>query len=98
MLQLVLAHDKTVKAHSISRQRHKFKQELSIHQNEGNVTNTSTKNTKDIKKTAKAEGHKQIKENWENKPLQGKYPLRSQNADVNKGNTYQWLRSAGLKA
>ena len=42
MLQLVLTHGKTKKAHSVSKQFYKFKQELNIHQNEEN-TNTSTK-------------------------------------------------------
>ena len=32
MLQLVLAHDKTKKTHSIGKQSYKFKQELNIHQ------------------------------------------------------------------
>ena len=31
MLELVLAHDKTKKAHSISKQSYKFKQELNVH-------------------------------------------------------------------
>ena len=53
---------------------------------------------RDIKKTAKTEGPKQIKQNWENKPLHGKYPTRCQKADVDQGNTHQWLLSAGLKA
>ena len=80
MLQLALAHDKTKKAHSISKQSYTFKQELYIHQNEENDTNTTTKQASD--KTFKKEGLKQIKRNWENKPLRGKYPLRSQKADV----------------
>ena len=41
MLQLVLAHDKTKKAHYISKKSYKFKQELNIHQNEENDTNNS---------------------------------------------------------
>ena len=54
MLQLFLAHGKTKKAHSISKQSYKFKQELNIHQNEAIATNISTKPARDIKKTAKA--------------------------------------------
>ena len=98
MLQLVLAHDKTKKAHYISKKSYKFKQELNIHQNEENDTNNSAMQARDIKKTAKKEGLKQMKQNWENKPLHGKYLLRSQKADVDQGNTHHWLRSAGLKA
>ena len=56
MLQLVLAYDKTKKAHSISKQSYKFKQELNIHQNEENDTNPSTKQVRDIEETAKRIG------------------------------------------
>ena len=62
-LQLVLAHDKTKKAHSISKHIYKLEQELNIHQNEENDTNTSTKQARDIKKTDETEGLKQIKQN-----------------------------------
>ena len=62
-------------------QIYRFKQELNILQNEQNDNNTPTKQARGIAKTAKAEGHKQIKQNWENKPLYEKYPLRSPNAD-----------------
>ena len=47
---------KQKKVHSISKQSYKFKQELNIHQNEGNGTNTSTKQVRDIKETAKRIG------------------------------------------
>ena len=65
-----------------------------IHQNEEHTSkwrkwhNTSTKQARDIKKTAKTEGLKQTKQNWENKPLHGKYPLRNQKADVDQGTTH----------
>ena len=44
---------------------------------------------RDIKKTAKTDGLKPIKQNCENKPLHGKYPMQSQKADVDQGNTHQ---------
>ena len=47
------------------------------------------KQARNIKKTAKAEGLKQIKQNREIKPLHGKYPMQSQKADVDQGNTHQ---------
>ena len=59
MLQLV-----TENTHSVSKQRYKFKQELNIHPSEENDTNASMKKARDIKKTEKAEGLKQIKQNW----------------------------------
>ena len=82
MQQLVVAHDKTQKVHSISKQSHKFKQELNINQHEEKAPNTSMKQATDIKKTAKKEGLKQIKQNWGNKPLHGKYSMQSQKIDV----------------
>ena len=42
MLKLVLAQNKTKKAHSISKQSYKFKQELNICQNEENDTKQAT--------------------------------------------------------
>ena len=77
MLQIGIAHGK--KAYSISKQIYKFTQELNMHQNGENDTNISTKQARDIKKTVKAQGLKQIKQNWENKPLHGKYPLQIKN-------------------
>ena len=59
MLQLV-----TENTHSVSKQSYKFKQELNIHPSEENDTNASMKKARDIKKTEKAEGLKQIKQNW----------------------------------
>ena len=56
--------------------------------NEESDTNTSMKE----------KGVKQIKQNWENKPLHRKYPVGSQNCDVDKGNTHLWQCSTGLKA
>ena len=54
---------KQKKAHSISKHIYKLEQELNIHQNEENDTNTSTKQARDIKKTDETEGLKQIKQN-----------------------------------
>ena len=81
MLQLVLFYDAGKKAHSISKQSNKFKQELNL-QDETNETETCTLLAKEIKRKAKREGLKQIKGTWENKPLHGRYPQRSQQVDV----------------
>ena len=56
------------------------------------------KQARAIMETAKKEGLKQIKQNWENKPLHGKYPIRNQKADVDQRNTHQWICSTCLKA
>ena len=85
------------KGDTISKESCKFKHKINIHPNEENDITTITNQARDIKKTVKLEGLKQIKQNWESKPLHKKYPLRRQNADWDKGNTHRWLHSAGLK-
>ena len=69
------------KGDTISKQSCKFKHKINIHHNEENGITTTTNQARDIKKTVKVEGLKQIKQNWESKPLHKKYPLRRQNAD-----------------
>ena len=59
---------------------------------------TCTLQAKNLKKKAKQEGLKNIQENWGSKPLHGQCPKRSQQADVDKDKTHQWLRGTGLKA
>ena len=69
------------KGDTISKESCKFKHKINIHPNEENDITTITNQARDIKKTAKLEGLKQIKQNWESKPLHKKDPLRRQNAD-----------------
>ena len=38
-----------------------------------------------------------MKKTWREKPLRGRYPLRTDNGDVDRTTTHQWLRSSSLK-
>ena len=38
-----------------------------------------------------------MKKGWREKPVHGKYPLRTDHADVDKATTHQWLSSSSLK-
>ena len=38
-----------------------------------------------------------MKKRWGEKPPHGKYPLRTDNADVDRAMTHQWLSSSSLK-
>lgn len=71
MLWLVLQHDTRKKAHSVSKQSNKFLQELDI-QDETNETASCAIQAKEIKRKAKNEGIKQLKQTWEKKPLHGR--------------------------
>lgn len=63
------------KAHPISKQSIKLKQELKL-QDQTNETATCTIQAKEIKRKVETEGLKQIKETRENKLLHGPYPQR----------------------
>ena len=52
------------KGDTISKESCKFKHKINIHPNEENDITTITNQARDIKKTAKLEGLKQIKQNW----------------------------------
>ena len=97
MIQLVRKHEQAKRAHSVTKEANKFNTELNIDCTT-NEQLIATKQAKSLKVTAKKESLKKLKENWENKPLHGQYPLRTQAPDVDKNKTHQWLRSAGLKA
>ena len=58
----------------------------------------NTENARKLKRIAKEKGKKVINTASKSKSLHGQYSLRSQKADVDLHDTYQWLRSAGLKA
>ena len=64
MLQLVFFYNAGKKAHSISKQSKKFKQERNL-EDQTNETATCTLLAKEIKRKAKREGLKQIKETSE---------------------------------
>ena len=38
-----------------------------------------------------------MKKTWRKKPLNGRYPLRTDNGDVDRATTHQWLSSSSLK-
>ena len=81
MLQLVKQHENSKKAHSVIKESEKYKRDLGVEINIDEDLNC-TKQAKIVKKAAKKEGLKQIKENWEKKPLHGQYPTRTNSADV----------------
>ena len=96
MLQLVLFYNGGKKAHSISKQSNKFKQEFNL-QDQTNETATWTLQEKEIKRKAKGEGLKHKKEPMEKETLHVRYSQRIQQADFDQENTHQWLHSMDLK-
>ena len=63
------------------------------------MTQTPLQSTQDIwRKQPKQRDLSKSNKTGKTKYLHRKYPLWSQNADVDKGKTHQWLSNAGLKA
>ena len=87
MLQSALQHNAKKKAHSISKQSNKFRQELDI-QDEGNETASCNIQAKEIERKSKNEGIKQLKQTWVNKLLLSRYLQRSQQDDIDYANIH----------
>eukprot|EP00794_Sanderia_malayensis_P001842 gene1842-2074_t len=78
---------------------HKYERELEfVDKVDRNDEFPAAKQAKSSKLGANSCSMKQTTERWNQKSLQGKYPLRCQQADVDQTTTHQWLRSSGLKA
>ena len=105
MMQEVSRHEACKRGNSITKYASKFKreleisdeQEVEINEQQEVLEEDPTKVAKQVKKAVKKEILKQVQTNWEEKSLYGQYPLRANQADVDKSMTHQWLRSSGLK-
>ena len=83
--------------HSIKKESTKFATELNIETAVG-IELPCTLQARNLKRSAKQEGVKKIKERWEGNPLHGHYPKRSKQADVDQEKTHLLLHVMGLKA
>ena len=66
-------------------------------QQENEQTTEASKAAKEIKKKAKQGYLNHMKKTCREKPLRGRYPLRTDNSDVDRTATHQWLSSSSLK-
>ena len=99
MLQQALNMNKKKGSHSLVKKAKKFAREIDLDlETEFDGEMKNTENAQKLKRIAKEKGKNSIDTAWKSKPLHGKYPLRSQKANVDLYDTHQWLRSAGLKA
>ena len=77
MLKLVLQHQEKKKLHSVTKESWKFKFQLNMAQEENEKTTEATKAAKEIEKKAKQGYLDDMKKTWGEKPLHGRYPLRT---------------------
>ena len=97
ILKLVLQHKKKKKLHSDTTESQKFNFQLNMAQGENEKTTEATKAAKEIKKNAKQGYLDGMKKTWREKPLHGRYTLKTDNGDVDRTSTHQWLSSSSLK-
>ena len=89
MLKLVLQHEKKKKLHSVMKENRKFKLQINMAQQENEQTTEASKAAKEIKKKAKQGYLNHMKKTYREKPLRGRYPLRTDNSDVDRTATHQ---------
>ena len=89
MLKLVLQHEKKKKLHSVMKENRKFKLQINMAQQENEQTTEASKAAKEIKKKAKQGYLNHMKKTCREKPLRGRYPLRTDNSDVDRTATHQ---------
>ena len=97
MLHAVSQHKNKKKLHSFVKESRKFKFQLNMAQEEIDINIKPAKAAKDVKKRAKNASLEDMKKGWREKPLHGKYPLRTDNADVDRATTHLWLSISSLK-
>ena len=99
MLQCVYQHEVSKKLYSVVKESSKYRYEIDIHETETPTdAEFPTVAAQNIKIRAKKAVLERLKTSWQEKPLHGQYLTRTNQADVDKKHTHQWLRSAGLKA
>ena len=90
---------KAKKLFSVHREAKKFRRELNLPAVEKTSANEpSTNYARRTKVKAKQQAQEQLKNNWEEKPLHGKYPRRLNDNDVDQAQTNKWLKTSGLKS
>ena len=95
MLKLVLKHENTKNKYSITKDSEKYCQNITLHNSD---ENEPSKRAKHVRNDAKVEGLKRLQHTWQQKPLHGQYPARTNQTDVDTQKTHQWLSSSCLKA
>ena len=78
--------------------RKKYLNEVNLSTGNFSENSSSIKKAKQIKTQVKTKSINEFKDRWKDKPLQGKYPIRTSEPDLNSLLTYQWLGSSGLKS
>ena len=98
LLQCALKHEEQKKLYSITKKAKEYLTELRCEDLDFNDPLSTTTAAKKIKQAAKVAFYKQLLNGWKNKPLHGKFPQRTLDADVDQKNTFVWLKSSSLKA
>ena len=98
LLMIARDHELLKNTTSVNVQAAKFKRELDVPDIEIMDNEQATTYARRTKLKAKNLALEHFKTKWEEKPLHGQYPKRINDKDVDQAQTYEWLRTSGLKS
>ena len=91
-------HEKAKKKYSVASQATVFRKDLSLPEVLEPENEVPTVHARNVKQKAKHQAQGQLKQDWEDKSMQGQCPKRVNEKDVDHQMTNQWLKSGGLKS
>ncbi|KXJ16764.1 uncharacterized protein LOC110235072 [Exaiptasia diaphana] len=98
LLMIAREHEQLKNTTSVDVQAAKFKREFDVPDIEKLDNEGATTYARRTKLKAKNLALEHLKHKWEEKPLHGQYPKRINDKDVDQAQTYEWLRTSGLKS
>ena len=96
IIKLVLQHEKKKTLQSVAKECRKFKFQFQLNMAQEESEQTAEA-AKDIKRKTKQGYLDDMKMIWIEKPLHERYPVRTDNGDVDRTTTHQWVSSSSLK-
>ena len=83
ILKLVKEHEENKRMYSITSDAKKYLNEINLSTDNVSENSASAEKAKQIKAQAKTKTINELKEGWKDKPLHGKYPIRTSDPNVN---------------
>ena len=96
-LKLVYQHEADKKLYSVVKEAERIRKEMKPIVEQHRDNEQTTKLVKRVKAQVRNNLCQQLQETWKSKVMHGQFPKSLEKADVNKEQSYNWLRSSGLK-
>ena len=97
-IKAVLRHHQEKSLYSIPKEAKKYLQEAGTEDDiNDQPQDTATKKAKKLKQKYKRDAIKVIKDRWKEKPMHGKFPKHLGKENIDKEQSFQWMKYSGLK-